>query len=54
MCSAHVYVLLPYPTLAHGVIETAKLSHLDRKRKVIDAKVEQIGTVMIDHINSAT
>jgi hypothetical protein len=31
-----------------------QVNNLDRKRKVIDAKVEQIGTVMIDHLNSAT
>ena len=31
-----------------------QVNNLDRKRNVIDAKVEQVGSVMIDHLNSAT
>ena len=31
-----------------------QVSNLDRKRKYIDVKVEQIGDVIIDHLNSTT
>ena len=31
-----------------------QVNNLDKKRKGIDVKVEQVGSVLIDHLNSAT